>query len=58
MRKNVKKFIGKKCTAVDDRYLKLAKSQLYEELSYALHMENEQLEQLVLHKLYYKNEIM
>lgn len=56
-RKSVREKTGKKCTAVDKKYLKLAVSQLYGELSHALQMENEQLEQLILHKFYYKNEI-
>lgn len=42
---------GKKCTAVDEKYLKVAETQLYGELAYALQSEIEQIEQTVRQKL-------
>jgi len=38
---------GKKNTVIDDRYFKLAENQLHSELSFALHVEKEQVVQMI-----------
>lgn len=43
MRKKTRIQNGKKVTAVDEKYFRLAETQLYEELAYALDMKKEQV---------------
>lgn len=42
---------GRKCTVVDEKYLRFAQTQLYGELAYALQSEIEQMEQIVLQRI-------
>ena len=42
---------GKKCTAVDERYSKLAENHLYAELAFALGMQKSDMSQLVSERL-------
>lgn len=50
-RKNERKKNGKKCTAVDEKYLRIAETLLYGELAYVLRSEIEQIEQMVRQKI-------
>ena len=39
--------VGKKSTAVDDRYFKLVENQLHEELAFALGKEKNEIKQVI-----------
>lgn len=43
---------GKKSTVIDDKYFDLLKEQLYGELAYALGVEKEELEQIILKNMF------
>ena len=42
---------GKKCTAVDERYFKLAENHLYAELAFALGRKKDEMEQLITDRI-------
>ena len=46
---------GKKSTATDDRYFKLAEDNLYAELAFALNKEKNEMKQLIIDTIEQKN---
>ena len=47
LRNQEREIQGKKVTAVDDRYFKMAENALYSELAHALHREKESMRELI-----------
>ena len=47
MRRSKRLEQGKKNTAVDDRYFKLAQNNLYSELGFALHRDTDEVDELI-----------
>ncbi len=47
-RKKERMDAGKKCTAIDERYFKLAESQLHAELAFALGEEKQNIKQIII----------